>query len=134
MNKLFTLFIYIIPNLLFVACGNGGNNASGGGDADTYEAKDVDYDAMASELCTCMRPMVKLYDELLEAKEEADQEGLRVLLNRMESVSAESEACATKLEQKYGDFVGEGEMKAKAALEKACPRIAKMVASGEELE
>ena len=133
MNKIYT-FLTLVAWLFSVAACNNSNNTSGGGSSEDVTAKEVDYEAMADELCNCMRPMVKLYDELLDAKEEEDQESLKILLNRMESVSADSEACATKLEEKYGDFIGEGEVRAKAALEKACPRIAKMVASGEELE
>ncbi|MFK7936165.1 MAG: hypothetical protein AB8G22_21805 [Saprospiraceae bacterium] len=91
-----------------------------------------DYAGMADDLCKCMTPLSDLYDQVMEATEKQDTAAVELLADKFAQLSEDGEDCAAKLEEKYGDFVGEEEAKAKAALEQKCPKIAKMMGQGAE--
>jgi len=107
---------YILIITLFAACA----------------APEKDYEGMASDICQCMTPLSELYDQVMQASEQQDTTAVQQLAAQFEQLSTEGEDCAGKLEEKYGDFVGEEEVKAKAAIRKKCPKIADMMEQGAE--
>lgn len=79
----------------------------------------------ASEWCTCMTPMVELYDEFGKASSDAP-EAINDLLTKLEQVADESDACVTTLQEKYqvDDYNSE---EIRGACQKACPQIAQRI-------
>ncbi len=90
----------------------------------TFSCKSAfDYDAMAIEMCQCLEPMSEVSEQIELATERTDTLLMRQLIQRIEIVAAESDSCANKLFEKYGDISAENEEKAQNALVKACPNI-----------
>lgn len=127
--KLSTIFSALIAiSLCLASCGDNGGAT---GSATKSDNKALDYDAMAQELCTCMTPLSDLYKKVMVASEAQDTAKMATLVGDFERLSKEGEACATKLEQKYGNMDDPNiTEKARAAVEKACPEIAAMMAGG----
>lgn len=123
--KLSTLFSMLLAISLFLtACGSEGENTENPADK---------YDAMAKELCTCMTPLSNLYQEVVAATEAQDTAKVQTLIVDFERLSQEGEACAARLEAKYGNMdAPDVFQKAKAAVEKSCPEIAAMMAGALE--
>lgn len=114
-------FMLLLTSLFLTACGDSNSGASGD--------QKVDFDAMAQELCTCMTPLSDLYQEVMAASEAQDTTKMAALVENFERLSQEGEACATRLEQKYGAMDDPAiTEKARAAVEKTCPNIAAMMA------
>lgn len=82
-----------------------------------------DYDAMAVEMCQCLEPMSKVSEQIEIASKGTDTLLIRELIQKIEVVAAQSDTCANKLFEKYGDVSAENEEKAQNALVKACPNI-----------
>lgn len=108
-------FFYGLTFLIFASC-----------------AAEKDYAGMATDLCQCMTPLADLYDRVMVATAQQDSATVASLLERFEELSETGEDCAAKLESKYGDFVGEEEVKAKAAIQEKCPKIAEMMGQATE--
>jgi len=95
----------------------------------------TDYDAMAKELCDCMNPLVEMNEEIQELTKAGDTEAVGEMFAELEAKFAEGEQCALSLEEKYGDMnTPEQDAKAKAAIKKACPKVAAMMDQSENLE
>ncbi|MEL7021426.1 MAG: hypothetical protein AAGK47_07460 [Bacteroidota bacterium] len=103
--------IYILTTFLLASCA----------------APEKDYEGMATELCQCMTPLAKLYQEVMTARAQQDTTTVQQLVVQFEQLSKEGADCAERLEDKYGDFVGDEEEKAKRSLYKQCPEIAQML-------
>ena len=84
-----------------------------------------DYDAMAIEMCACLKPMSDVSEQIEIAAEGSDTLLFKQLLQKIEVVAAQSDSCANVLYEKYGDIAPENEEKAQSALMKACPIIMK---------
>ena len=82
-----------------------------------------DYDAMAIEMCQCLKPMSEVSEQIELATQKGDTLLMRQLVQKIEVVAAQSDTCATRLFEKYGDISAENEEKAQKALNKACPNI-----------
>ena len=90
----------------------------------TFSCKNsFDYDAMAAEMCECLKPMSKVSEQIEEASKGTDTLLMRQLIQKIEIVAAKSDTCANELFKKYGDISAENEIKAQEALNKACPHI-----------
>lgn len=100
------------------------------GTSEKEEKKEKNYAGMAIDLCACMTPLSDLYEQVLIATEAQDTATIESLVGDFEKLSQEGEDCAAKLEAKYGDFIGEEEVKAKAAIREKCPKIADMMEGG----
>lgn len=95
----------------------------------------TDYDEMAKELCDCMNPLVEMNEEIQALTKAGDTEAVGAMFAELEGKFAEGEKCATDLETKYGAMnTPEQEAKAKAAIRKACPKVADMMDQSENLE
>lgn len=113
MKKTFWALLTVV---LFAACGGGDQK---------------DYDQMAKDLCSCMRPLADMNQKIKELVEEGKTDEVTKLFADVERIAAEGEACATSLEGKYGAVEGESEQKASAALKKHCPDIATLLEQSE---
>ena len=82
-----------------------------------------DYDAMAVEMCQCLEPMSEVSEQIELASERTDTLLMQQLIQKIEIVAAQSDSCANKLFEKYGDISPENEEKAQKALNNACPNI-----------
>lgn len=110
-------FFALIALVFFSACGNGGDKR--------------DYDQMAKDLCSCMRPLADMNKKIQTLVAEGKTDEVSALFADVEKIAGEGEACAKGLEEKYGTVEGESEMKASAALKKHCADIAAMLERSE---
>ncbi len=95
----------------------------------------TDYDEMAKELCDCMNPLVEMNEEIQALTKAGDTDAVGAMFAELESKFAEGEKCATGLETKYGSMnTPEEEAKAKAAIRKACPKVADMMDQSNAIE
>ena len=94
----------------------------------------TDYDAMAKDLCNCMRPLAEINQEIKKRIAEGQTNEIADLLTKVEQLSIEGESCAGALEDKYGEIKGEAETEATAALKRHCPDIAEMLEQSASLE
>lgn len=115
------LMMLALTTLVLMSCGGKTNSAE---TTTTATTEEKNYEGMAAELCQCMTPFAELYKEVTEATTAGDTTKAQALLADFQKLSSEGQACAARLEVKYGDFVGEDEIKAKAAFRKKCPEIA----------
>lgn len=88
-------------------------------------APTFDYDAMAVEMCECLKPMSDVSEQIEAVSAGSDTLLFKQLLQKIEIVAAESDSCANVLYEKYGDIAPENEEKAQNALMNACPAIMK---------
>lgn len=86
-----------------------------------------DFDAMAQDLCKCMMPLMEIQEKIRELSVAGETGKIQELLSDVEKMSAESETCVGKLDEKYGEVQNEDEAKANAAFQKACPKVAAML-------
>lgn len=110
----------LLLSITLIACGTSEKEAQ----------KEKNYIGMAADLCDCMTPLSNLYEQVLTATAAQDTATIESLVGKFEQLSQEGEDCAAKLEAKYGDFVGDEEIKAKAAIREKCPKIADMMEGG----
>ena len=104
-------------------------------DTETVVSGDIDYDVMAKDFCTCMRPMYEFQEKVMQLVAEGKNDEVEALRSEAEKVQSDGEICVAELEAKYGIVEGaEQEEKATKALERACPDIMAMMAEGESLE
>ena len=95
----------------------------------------TDYDAMAKELCDCMNPLVEMNETIQKLTQAGDTDAVGDMFSKMEAKFTEGEQCALGLQKKYGDMnTPEQEAKAKAAIRKACPKVADMMDQSEKIE
>ncbi len=85
---------------------------------------------IAKELCTCMEPIVKMYDKTEDFTEDSSLQEVEETMAEVEKEAAKSEACADGIEEKYGDL-SEREDAIESAMERVCPDIMKRM---EEME
>lgn len=83
---------------------------------------------IATELCACMQPLIDLNKQIQTLAEEGKTEEISSLITEVERLSEEGDACADRLEEKYGDIQGNDKQKVESAMEKTCPEVAKMLA------
>lgn len=93
-----------------------------------FSCKETDYTPMANDLCICMQPLADINDKIVTATQSDDTTAMKLLILEIEKVSEKSEACAQKLDKKYGIVPTEDEPKAEAAFRKTCPLIAEIMA------
>lgn len=91
----------------------------------------TDYDQMAKDLCSCMRPLADVNKKIKTLVAEGKVEEVAAIFADVEKIAKEGEACAKVLEDKYGVVEGESEIKASAALKKHCPEISEMLEQSE---
>lgn len=113
-------FLALLLLMIFMGCGGEKSNKK-------------DYDQMAKDLCSCMRPLADMNEKIKVLIKEGNTQEVANLFSEVERLSTEGETCATALEDKYGIVEGESEQKASAALKKHCPDIAKMLDQSEGL-
>jgi hypothetical protein len=86
------------------------------------------YEAMAEDLCTCMKPMADLQKKLMSMIDEGRQEDIMNLSEEAQKVDEDGQACIRQLEKKHGQIKGaEEETKAMDALRKICPDIVELM-------
>ena len=112
-------FIALLALVFFTACSSGGDK--------------TDYDQMAKDLCSCMRPLADMNKQIKNLVAEGKTDEVSKLFATVEEIAKEGEACALSLEEKYGVVEGESETKASAALKKHCADIAEMLDQSENL-
>jgi len=78
---------------------------------------------MAVEMCQCLQPMSEVSEQIEIASKGTDTLLMRQLVQKIEIVAAQSDSCANRLFEKYGDISVENEEKAQEALNNACPNI-----------
>ena len=84
----------------------------------------TDYVALAKEICVCMTPLIDLNNEVLRVAGAGDPAAAEALIARVDEISDEAEACAGRIEAKYGKLEeAEGPEAEKAFLEH-CPKMA----------
>ncbi len=113
-------FLALMTLTIFAACGSGGDKK--------------DYDQMAKDLCSCMRPLADVNDQIKKLVAAGKTTEVSTLFAEVEKIAQEGEACAISLETKYGVVEGAAETKASAALKKHCPDIAAMLEQSEASE
>ena len=112
-------FFALVALVFFAACGSSGDK--------------TDYDQMAKDLCSCMRPLADMNKQIKDLVAEGKTDEVSKLFAEVEKIAGEGEVCALSLEDKYGVVEGESETKASAALKKHCPDIAQMLDQSEDL-
>ncbi|MFK7984201.1 MAG: hypothetical protein AB8G86_29780 [Saprospiraceae bacterium] len=90
-----------------------------------------DYDQMAKDLCSCMRPLADVNNQIKNLVAEGKTQEVSALFTKVEAIAKEGEDCANSLELKYGVVEGESEKKTSAAIKKHCPDIAAMLEQSE---
>ena len=81
--------------------------------------------AIAKELCKCMQPMLDHFKEIEAVQLAASEEDIQQMIDEFEVIADEADACASRLEKKYGEPYDED--KAIANLQKECPEIASLL-------
>lgn len=111
------IFFVLMVMISFAACKSSGDKTN--------------YDQMATDLCTCMRPLADMNEKIKVLIKEGKTDEVAALFADVERIASEGEVCAKSLEEKYGLVEGESEEKATAALKKNCPDIAQMLEQSE---
>jgi len=111
------IFFALMILMVFSVCKSGGDQTN--------------YDQMAKDLCSCMRPLADVNEKIKGLVQEGKTNEVAALFAEVEKIASEGEACAQSLEEKYGMVEGESEVKATAALKKNCPDIAQMLEQSE---
>ena len=112
------IFFALLILTFFAACKSSGDKTN--------------YDQMAKDLCSCMRPLADVNEKIQGLVREGKTNEVAALFGEVEKIASEGEVCAKSLEEKYGTVEGESEVKATAALKKNCPDIARMLEQSEE--
>lgn len=99
----------------------------------TSNSKSIDYDKAATELCNCMKPLIDLNKRVEELVSQGKTDDVAAIFAEVESLAEETEACALKVEEKYGKIEGEVEKKMEAALKKTCPEISETLDKAKNL-
>ena len=102
---------YLFPLLLLAACAPAAPEA-------------VDYDAMAKEICACMTPLIELNSQVMQVAQTGDPAAAEALIARVDEISDESEACAQRVETKYGKLEEAEGPAAEQAFLTHCPKMA----------
>ena len=90
------------------------------------------YEAFAIDLCACFRPMVDIQKDITDLIERGNQDSLLIIIDKVQKIDEDGQACVAALEKKYVVIQGEEEeIKAVKALRRVCPDIAAMM---EEVE
>ena len=93
-------------------------------EAPTKVLSEAEYEAMATELCDCLKPLVELQAKVNSSSEEE----IKAMVSEIEKISDDGEECVNKLENKYGQIRGkDNEEKAKEAMIKVCPNVAGII-------
>lgn len=111
------IFFALMILMVFATCKQGGDKTN--------------YDQMAKDLCSCMRPLADVNEKIKDLVKEGKTDEVAALFAEVEKIASTGEACAQSLEEKYGMVEGEKEVKATAALKKNCPDIARMLEQSE---
>lgn len=111
------IFLGLLILTVFAACKSGGDKTN--------------YDQMAKDLCSCMRPLADVNNKIQGLVKEGKTDEVAALFAEVEKIASVGEACAKSLEEKYGAVEGESEIKATAALKRNCPDIAQMLEQSE---
>ena len=85
---------------------------------------ETDYVALAQEICVCMTPLIDLNEEVLRTANANDAAAAEALIARVDEISDESEACAKRIEAKYGKLEAAEGPAAEKAFREHCPRMA----------
>jgi len=93
-----------------------------------------EYDAMAKDLCKCMRPLADLNVKVKSLMRQNKMQEVQDLFSQLEKMAEEGEICTGDLEIKYGVIEGEREEKANKAMKNHCPDIAQMIADSKDME
>lgn len=86
-----------------------------------------DYEAIATELCACMTPMVELNARIEKAIAQKDSLDMKAILSEAEEMERKSIACTDALEDKLGESSEADLQKANVALKKVCPEVAEIL-------
>ncbi len=118
--------LYLVSTFIFLLVGCANQASENSGELQSAEAKSVDYDGLAKELCNCVKPLVDLQKRVLELSEKRDTTAIKALLIEADQIGAAGDQCVDGLEEKYGVVSREDE-KALAAFKAACPEYAAIV-------
>lgn len=117
------IFFITLSILFFSACGN-----------NTVQEKEKDFDKMAIDLCSCMRPLADMNVRMKKLVEQGKNQEVAALFPEVEKISQEGESCAKSLEEIYGIVTDVEEPKATAAIRKHCSDIAQMLERSKTME
>ena len=93
-----------------------------------------EYDAMAKDLCKCMRPLADMNTKVKSLMRQNKMQEVQALFPQLEKMAEEGEVCTEDLEIKYGLIEGEREEKANKAMKNHCPDIAQMIEDSKHME
>ena len=79
---------------------------------------------IAEELCDCLRPIAEVYEATQNLSAEDSAEDIQAAMDKMEKAAAEGDACADRINEKYGDLENQQE-EIEAAMQRVCPNVAK---------
>lgn len=102
--------------------------------AATTAASNMNHNQVASELCTCMQPLIDLNKKIQNLAKSGNNAEVQNLISEVEKLSEEGEACTEKLENKYGKIEGQDQSKVEAAMAKSCPDVARMISNANRQE
>lgn len=84
--------------------------------------KQSDINQIAKEFCTCMKPVVDIYDKSQSLSSEDDLDKISAAIEEIEKAVRASEECAKEIDSKYGNL-DEREQELQAAMQSACPDV-----------
>ena len=116
-----------------VGCGGEkSNNAGSATTTDPSADRNLDYEAIAQDLCDCMQPMMEIQNQIMALSDAGKTDEIRVLLDsgKLQEATDKGDECVSGMEVKYGALREDEEKRANAAFRKACPEIAKMLSEG----
>jgi len=97
-------------------------------------ATNMNYSQVANELCACMQPLIDLNKKIQGLAKSGNNAEVQKLINEVEKLSEEGEACTERLESKYGKIEGKNQSMVEAAMAKSCPDVARMISSANRQE
>lgn len=83
-------------------------------------------EAIAQEICDCLRPMVELYEKMEKDAANSESDAVVEAMEDLERLAAESQECSDRLMKKYPDLEAR-EAQVESAMEKACPNVVRML-------
>lgn len=130
--KLFNLLWSLSLIVFLVACSGKKDKTTEGATTETTAVEGNPYEAMAADLCNCMKPMADLYKKIKELTAAGDVDTLTGLMDELETASEEADECVDALYEKHGE--PEDNTKYEDQFRKTCPEVADLISQMEEEE
>lgn len=102
-------------------------------EASTEGASDVDFEAVAKDVCNCMGPVVVVMDQIKLLSQQGKLDELKKMGETSQPILNSAEACFKKIESKYGKIENIKDAAFSIALVDNCPDVANLVSKAKEL-